>query len=90
MSGNRSVKQHLIDSAVGITKVATGGTVVGVTTYAGSSQIIPAVQHGLTIPEIQAYATLIAAIFTALYFAAAFLLTGIKVVKEIKGKNTGG
>lgn len=83
------MKHHIIDGALQVTKIVSGGGVTAGATYAATTVTLQKTAEVLTITEIQAYATLAAAVFTGLYFLAAFVLTSIKVVKEVKGTNTG-
>lgn len=86
----KKMQHHLIESGTQVAKVGGGGIGVAGGTYVVSEQTMQAVSDSLTMSEVQAYATLIAAVCTGLYFLAAFILTCIKIWKESKGQNTTG
>lgn len=80
-----SKENHMIvDHVQNIGKVGLGGGVTSVTSYVATEQAIQAVDTGMTLAQAQAIATLVAAVCTALYFFAAFVLTAIKIHKATR------
>ena len=75
------IVQH---AAASVAKVTTGGASIAAVSYVATEKFIQALPEPSLVVQAQAWATLVAAICTALYFFLMAAHTGYKFYKDYK------